>query len=530
MKLVDKKKKWQLKSIYLYVALLLAALLAITGWIFLKTKYNAHSDWATAALLAREELRTGQLFPDLWVYAQGVWVFSLQVLVLPFQAITGDMMLARQLAVVLQTILVILLTIKGLSKMTSKKGAVLAAILLLVPISTVVVQNHFYEATYNTNNIWLMLLIWDMIAFHESVKRKSKWAYFQGAVLFVLMTILTMPGTKLLATLFLPFFAGLFLFVAMKEKFIIKKMLKHTSSLWILILMGAGIVAGLVGMKILQGSVIFESGVSQQLFTDGSNYMANLWTTIYDFLLMYGCVGSGSVMSLTGAVYLCKWIVCIFFCLVAPIWCIKNYKKLKSNYQRVFVLFSVVSFCMMLFLCIVTPLFSNTPRYLLGIYVNNIILGIFFFDYYIEKSRYYSNLVLICLLVPLFAGSYMTIRGTDAGGYEERQALCDYLEQEEIEYGYATYWNAYVNTVLSDGEVELVAFTTQPSEPFYWLCSKEWFKDEYHEGRFCVVMGAGESLAETYIAAADEVKQIGSYTVYIYEEDSSEYGDLFGGL
>lgn len=530
MKLVEKKKKWQLKSIYLYVALLLAALVAITGWIFLKTKYNAHSDWATAALLAREEVRTGQLFPDLWVYAQGVWIFSLQVLVLPFQALTGDMMLARQLAVVFQTILVTLLTIKGLSKMTSKKGAVLAAVLFLVPISTVVVQNHFYEATYHTNNIWLMLLIWDLIAFHESVKRKSRWAYFQGSVLFVLMVVLTMPGTKLLATFFLPFFAGLFLFIAIKEKFMIKRMIKHTSSLWILILMGTGMVVGMVGMKVLQGSVIFESGVSSQVFTDGINYMTNLWNTLYDFLLLYGCIGTGSVMSLTGGIYLAKWVVCIFFCLVVPIWCIKNYKRLKNDYQRIFLLFSVVSFCMMLFLCIVTPTFSNTPRYLLGIYVNNIILSIFFFDHYIKKSRYYSNLVLFCLVVPLFIGSYMTIRGTDIGGYEERKALCEYLEEEEIEYGYATYWNAYVNTVLSNGDVELVAFTSQPSEPFYWLCSKEWFQDEYHEGRFCVIIGAGESLGENYIEEADHVEQIGSYTVYIYEKDSSEYGNLFGGL
>lgn len=525
-----KKEKWKWKSLYTYSILLVLALIAIIGWIFLKTKYNAHSDWATAPLLAREELRHGSLFPEGWVYAQGVWLFSLQVLVLPFLAVTKNMLLSRELAVVLQTLLVTFLFVKGLSKMTTKKGAVLAAIFMLIPISWEVLQNHYYEATYNTNNIWLMLLLFDMICFHESVKRKSRWAVFQGVVLAVLVTILTIPGTKLLATMFLPFLAGLVLYLAIKEKFYIKKMIKHTSALWIIGCTVLGMGIGLLCQKPLQNAVLYESGVASMEFTQGSSYIHNLGAMVYDYLELYGCVGTAeeNIIGLGGIVCLFKWVVAFFMCLVVPIWCIVKYKKLKTDYHRVFVLFAWVSVAMMLFLCVVTPNFSNTPRYLLGVFVNNLILTIFFFDYYIEKSEYYSHLVLICLLLPLIGGSYLTSLKKDRGNYENYMAICEYLQEQGISYGYATYWNAQVMTVLSNGEAEIVpVLIGNPTRSFDWLSSMEWFEDSYYDGSFCLILAEGEGTPSMYEEMADEQVEIGNYRILIYRGNLSDYGDMF---
>lgn len=522
------KRKW--KSLYTYSILLALALIAIIGWIFLKTKYNAHSDWATAPLLAREELRHGSLLPEGWVYAQGVWLFSLQVLVLPFLAITKDMLLSRELAVALQTVLVTFLFVKGLGRMTTKKGAILAAIFMLIPISSEVLKNHYYEATYNTNNIWLMLLIFDMICFHESVERKSRWAFFQGFIAVYLVTILTIPGTKLLATLFLPFLAAMVLYLAVKEKFYIKKMIKHTSAVWLIGLTVLGIGIGLLCQGPLQDAVIYKSGVASMEFTKGSSYMHNLGATVYGFLELYGCVGGAekNIISLEGVVCLFKWAVAFFMCLVVPVWCIVKYKKLKTDYHRIFVLFAWISVAMMLFLCVVTPNFSNTPRYLLGVFVNNLILTVFFFDYYIEKSEYYSHLVLICLLLPLIGGSYLTSLKKDEGRYDNQKQIFEYLQEQNISYGYATYWNAQVMTVLSNGEVEIMpVISGNPTKAHDWLSSVEWFEDSYYDGSFCLILEAGEWAPSIYDEMSDDRVIIGDYTIFIYRGNLSDYGDMF---
>ena len=86
---------------------LLALCLAGTCLVIFKgTEQNLHSDTATAVLLAREQLRTGQWFPSSWNYGQDIWVLSLNLLVLPFLAILKDMVLSRQLAVVVQTMII----------------------------------------------------------------------------------------------------------------------------------------------------------------------------------------------------------------------------------------------------------------------------------------------------------------------------------------------------------------------------------------------------------------------------------------
>lgn len=156
---------------------LLALCLAGTCLVIFKgTEQNLHSDTATAVLLAREQLRTGQWFPSSWNYGQDIWVLSLNLLVLPFLAILKDMVLSRQLAVVVQTMIIIVLVYQFVRRIASKEAGLLAAVAAVVPISASVTEYYFYQATYNSQGLEMLvafLLLYELLK--KSAVGVSSW-------------------------------------------------------------------------------------------------------------------------------------------------------------------------------------------------------------------------------------------------------------------------------------------------------------------------------------------------------------------
>lgn len=117
------------RMLWCFFAICLAAsFVMILISIFRGTYYTFHSDDATAVLLAREQIETGQLIPETWTYAYEYWVLSLNLLVIPFLLFIENWLLCRELAVIVQTILLIWALYTMLKQLVKKHWALLDAL------------------------------------------------------------------------------------------------------------------------------------------------------------------------------------------------------------------------------------------------------------------------------------------------------------------------------------------------------------------------------------------------------------------
>jgi len=80
---------------------ILIAILMVLTIICIFTIYNLtfHSDVAAANILAREQLRTGQLLPDTWNTSTGIFLVFYNLLIVPFSLFIKDQLVLRSIAV-----------------------------------------------------------------------------------------------------------------------------------------------------------------------------------------------------------------------------------------------------------------------------------------------------------------------------------------------------------------------------------------------------------------------------------------------
>jgi hypothetical protein len=101
------------------------------------------------------------------------------------------------------------------------------------------------------------------------------------------------------------------------------------------------------------------------------------------------------------------------------------------------------------------------------------------------------------------------------------------LLQRGLRIGYATYWNANVTTLTSQGKVTVCGVTLVPRiTPFRWLVSKDCF-DPPKDDRYFIAMTRAEAaqidrdalIAET--GPPDEVARGAAYEIWIYRTEQS---------
>ena len=517
------KKKWD----KWFVAGLIFSLLIITFYIFFNTKNNAQSDWATAVLLAREQMRSGQWFPDSWVYAQSIWGFSLNLLVMPFLYVTNNMLIARELAVFVQTILCLWTCYAAMQCMVKKNSALLVCILLLVPMSAIVNRNFFFEATYFAQVFWMavLILVADKIC---CVQRTSKKKLVSWCLVCVgISAALSLGDAKELVRIIVPFVGAVIVALGIKHKADIKSMLTEYRAVILCFVTLLGTAMGLFLQQKIKTSVLFDEGVAKIIFSDTSDWGSNLSVIFASFAEMYGLDAVGDVVSLHGVVSILKGAVAILLTLGIPTWAVCSYKKLRNIYQQIFVIYSLFSAFLMIYICMISDSVGESARYFLGIYINNMILAGICFDCVLNENVNWRRLTLTGVMgvTAVCAVQYRNYSEIDYNNFQE---VIAFLQNQNVHYGYADYWNAGVTTVLSNGEVELVAYESgRQGTPLYWLCSTEWYEPEYHKGDFCFVIKDGEYLDERYRQEADEIHRVGAFEILIFREDGESTAKLF---
>lgn len=106
-----------------------------------------------------------------------------------------------------------------------------------------------------------------------------------------------------------------------------------------------------------------------------------------------------------------------------------------------------------------------------------------------------------------------------------QEGLAAYLEEKELQTGFASFWNASSVTVLSHGNVKVraIIYNSGFYDSFNWFCKNSWYK----EPSYFVISDANDSFGITpertalFCGSPTEILHYENYEIYVYESDIS---------
>jgi hypothetical protein len=163
-------------------------------------------------------------------------------------------------------------------------------------------------------------------------------------------------------------------------------------------------------------------------------------------------------------------------------------KPAKYRFMPVFFIVSVI-FNIFVFIIIDERI---TNRYFIPFMVLYIPLAAILFQHVEKEFSHLKRIAVISgIVLFIFGQSYLNFQ--NMAGWDRntaRKGYIQYLLDNRLDYGFATYWNANVTTELSNGKIELAGLEPQGLDPdtshrfrFHnWLIPAKFYNPSYHPG------------------------------------------------
>ena len=509
---------------------ILAALTIIC--IFTIYKLGFHSDFAAANILAREQLRTGQLLPDTWNTSTGIFLVFYNLLIVPFSLFIKDQLVLHSMAVTIVLLIFAFLLRYFSQKIVGSNFYLVVLCFFFSGTSSVVVAMAFAEAAYLISvldNILLLTLFFKAVSNNFSVKSKK---YYR--LLLVYVAYLCLYGVLNLAYQVLPFLGSMVLFFILEHATVPSHQLKQEFSRTIKLIafLLVSIVVGLLGANYLAEAVEFQS----QANITYAGYSNQASAFVGFILSAIGYRGGVQLFSLPGLMN--AVIIAAFLAML--VCCIQLFRKYHEQSFEVKILmnFSLVIFCIYLYFdFLIYCTVADTERYFFKpLFFLYILSGYYIYTYIFQKG-FLSKIVAI-VSIAIFSLPYAVAGIPTILNYpklhNEQLGLVNYLKGNGLKHGYATFWNAGNNMVLSNFDIEIGGVLLQEYiVPYRWLSSDiSYDPDSYTGESFLMLTDAEAEVFEKQIgfAVLGDPSQILSYDgfkIYVYPYNIAE-NDFYG--
>lgn len=524
----DKSKNRAAAVLFCLCVFVLTGLLIYT---FTGSNLDFNSDMASVNILAEEIVRTHQYFPDTWYSGQDLLVFFLHTFIVPLTLFSDDYLFMRSVAVTIFIILS-LLTCVYCSRKTMKSNMWLIAVpLLFCGISPEYGAVVFGQGAYLPPLIHTLLFITLFLdcADENTMVIRSRWKY---VLLLALTAFACLSGIRNIQVFGLPLMGAivLYFFLNNYKKSVGEFFKSFRPAIFILIGIAAAIAVGHLGFRYFSSLLgNFSAGESAITFSDGDIF-ERIKTFVNLFIGLFGITYEIPLMSAKGIVNLIKLCGGVMLLIVFPVLQLRDYKNEKPSVQ-IFSLFAILHMLEIFILCIFGTVLSNSTRYL---FTSEFLL-LFLSSHYIYKKLIENADVIpriatvLALCVYVIPSAYPLL--TSFVGYKDglaaQRSLTDFLYDNGLSYGYATYWNASRNTCLSNGRVEINGIEILDRVvPYYWLNSSDRYSA--NQGRsFLMLRDYGDpiydenpSFLNSYsyyeFGEPEEILKFGEYTIYVY--------------
>jgi hypothetical protein len=506
-----------------------ALFVSTTAWFFFGSAFGAvtDSDSAVSALLAEEILRTGQPVPQTWYFVNAeIWTFGPQYLALPFVAALGLTPLALKLGNLLALCTMLWFIALPVQRITrSWPFAGIVATGMLACYSALQAQMIYAQPAYGWFCAQFALLIFLSLRIQDESQallippRRPHWTLI--AYVLVVLNLVVESPLRAMAYWIVPFFA-----------ICVAAPVSRRRANGLMLATGATLVLGVAIRYALAAHLLIIRSLAATFLGPPSTWAIHATNVLQGLPVMTGddatwpslatFVGFGSVARISflaaaaAAVAIavplgrrvanpeCRFVARLAAALLAIVVATLIVGQLAVNFSAIRYLLPPAILCLVAFMSLLWCAWGVRSKRLMAV------ATIFV-------------LIFCGGAVPFVAkwSARATTPGCDAPAFSCRlQAV---LSQNGLRKGYATYWNANVTTLASNGRLAVCGLRLKPQvQPHRWLVSKTCF-DPPEDPRYFIaltrpeIQQSGRQKLIADVGVPDQVVDEGTFEIWIYQ-------------
>lgn len=308
----------------------------------------------------------------------------------------------------------------------------------------------------------------------------------------------------------------------------------------IVIIMISGIHYAMLCEKLGFSSLSLKIGL-----VDSKSFYQNILNFPVLILDLLGWNSTSSLFSLSTFKVCSIFVYIIVSQIIIPIFLLLKVRSISNQFMQFLILYVNISNFITFFVMVATG--EMESRYYLPTYFNNLLhlglMGEWILDNKYEELKAIPAVALLGLAICLYGMYIHSVpkewkQNNDLLNPKVNNEFYDFLLDNGLTYGYATFWNAYPITVLSNEKIVVVAHDAgKPTVPYYinknsvdfyeyYAVSEDYYDPGLHDGRCFVLVLAGETIPEQYYKLAEEMLLYEDYTILVYEKNINEYSEL----
>lgn len=518
-------------AIWIPIAVIAAVFLVVSYYLLFPSKGYFHSDCTDTLVWAAASFESGKLFDPDCSYAC-LLPFGGSLLMLPFYGIFGFSMTTHLIGMYLFMIAFSVSLLFMLKQMKWKLpwiAIMYSAVMLTVSISVKLREIFWGHVIYYSLGvlfIFVGLLIYFKVCnvYEKNRIEKSPHSTRNMIILLAVMFVwffLCATNKLMTITIFsLPVIGAIFL-----ERFLdFNQKIKDNKFYGIVLAVTlVSTVAGYIASTIAAGDIIGGYASAYSNFSEPSSWLENFQKFPFAWLTLLGVeIKSGEpIMSLNGVLNLIK-IVASLLLVILPVIAACFYGKIKDKSVRILIIvhFLVTALVMMGY---VFGMLSAANWRLSPIVCTSVMATVGFGKWVYENKktvRLGGLLVIPQLCVCAIALVTICLMPRDYGQDEGLNAVSDFLMENDLDFGYATFWNANSITAITNDKVKVrnindLGDGTAPIGMNLYQSRRQWYTPEPEQEKFFLLLTYWEH--STLIEGNNEVLNIEHETLEFNE-------------
>ncbi len=497
-------------------------------------KWYYHSDCTDTIMWAEAACDANSLVNEDFGYA-GLMPFGGQLFMIPFVKMWGVGLKAQIAGITLFYLSLcagIILLCRAMKFGWGWTAATLSTVLLLVSSSEKLREIFWGHIIYYSQGVLgivvgVALVLLCLNNMGEGVKKKDKKINKEilYEILLVLWTVICSANGVQMAVLYVVPLVGAIL---LERYFDIDKKIFSKTGRSYYILAGRVAVASLMGLVIgalVKGEINVSYADAYSSFSKMSSWSSNALQFFTEYFSLIGVSADEYVImySYKGILILLRILAgCVL--IIAPVVMAVMYKRFKQVSYRIMIIVYHITALIILAGWIFGRL--NAANWRLSPLVGlSAILCIMLAKWLVDSKKYMRFFVPVfvpLLVLAVITGASICTMDKSSQKNQELNYVVELLENNNLEYGYATFWNANIITLLSDSNVKVrnITLSEEGYKKRIYQSNKNWYENAPEYDRYFLIMSNAEY--ERYydiygcIEEPDDVMASGEYVIFVY--------------
>jgi hypothetical protein len=526
-------------SIYLTAATLLFNLSLLAWYILIGYQDHFHSDSAAKVLLAKEIFDTGRFFPNEWNYVNSdLFIIFGHLFIIPaLYFFPAGFFLHAVSGLILSTLILMSLwfLISDLAISSRRKLAIMSV--FSAGVSGFFAENLFGQGSYGS----VVLICCIVLILTDKLLEKEIRGRLVVATLFVIMFSVAFWSNpnRALISYGLPLLGALIIMIVSNGRSNQKRIIE------VLSLAALGCLIGVTMHAITLSEVKNVQGASSANWLHIDDVPRNILLTLKGLYAQLGGLLNANISIFAGAGL---FSAIRFGLATAVIGASPFILALAINTEerklRLISLFATISFLLTFFLQVTTTLPDmsdpiQSSRYLVpGVTFCLLVFLTVRYEWacYPFRALFFST-TLVLLMISGYQ-NYFKSELSSSGVLAQpgqvsstRQDLIKFLIANDLKYGYATYWNAGVLSVLSDEKIKVrqVHLEGGSPTPMRHLSSNRWYRPSAWEGKSFLLVHNREKhlldwglMGDFGLRPTQELEQ-NDFRIYVFDKNIANF-------